>query len=92
MSEELKTLKDFIEEANVRGANKTHQDVANIWYDILAHKLKAESVKWIKSRIRICQDCNMINIDDYEEKPIICDEHKFWIDRFNLTSEDLKDE
>ena len=44
----LKTLKDFINEANIKGANKTHREVANLWYDILAHKLKAEAIKWVK--------------------------------------------
>ena len=70
----LKTLKDFINEANIKGANKTHREVANLWYDILAHKLKTEAIKWRKLRRE--QSMNIAEED--------------WDAFFNITEEDLK--
>jgi len=44
--------------------------------------LKEQVIKWVKERIRKC--CGVEGILK------ICEEHLFWMDKFNITEEDLK--
>ena len=45
-------------------------------------QLRQEVIKWIKERIKNCvYACR---------QGMICKEHKFWMERFNITEEDLK--
>ena len=45
--------------------------------------LKQETVKWIKERVSKCVYACRVG-------GIICKEHKFWMERFNLNEVDLK--
>jgi hypothetical protein len=77
MSVKLKTLKDIgIQEGMIEDCFRT--------------ELRQEAIKWIKSRARYCEDCNLINVEKSKLKPLVCNEHKFWMERFNITEGDLK--
>ena len=46
-------------------------------------ELKAKVIKWINLRINQCKRCDL-------HENFICEEHLFWINKFNLTKEDLE--
>ena len=82
--EELKTLKDL---------KKEREDLLLIGFGERAgnyigelhsfeSRIKKEVIKWIKERIKRC--CGVSDILE------ICEEHRFWMERFNITEEDLK--
>jgi len=61
---------------------KTLKDF-EIEYSIQYFELRQEVIKWIKIRIKNCDYACRNNV-------IRCKEHKFWMERFNITEEDLK--
>lgn len=83
---ELRTLKDFgtyILEGPSEDYPKGRKD--------LAEELKHEAKKWILSRVRKCTKC-MYNHSDCKWTSLVpCEEHQFWLDRFNITTKDLED-
>ena len=72
---QLKTTKDL------RYEGGTSKGDFHINYLIKESDLRAEAIKWIKERIKFCTYC-------YLRKK--CDEHRFWMERFNITDEELK--
>ena len=61
-----------------------------IFKEDVENEIRKVAIKWVKDRIFKCENCNFNNIIDYKTKPIICNEHKFWMERFNVIDEDLK--
>ena len=55
---------------------------------VLTSKLKAEAIKWVKEDSETCEDCKMLRMINNNFP--FCWREKQWIDRFNLTEEDLK--
>lgn len=76
---ELKTLKDF----EFGNKNDLASDCA--YYDI-SNKLRQEAIKWIKHDLRYC-DYDTCGIKGY-----YCRSHQFWMERFNITDEELERE
>jgi len=70
----LKTLKDIKEELDNCSKAVFHFEAFE--------ELKQEAIKWVKERIRKC--CGVSEIIP------ICEEHQFWMEKFNITEEDLK--
>lgn len=86
MIEELKTLKDLkhIEFEFINDNDLVGMEVISI------DKLRAEAVKWVKELRSLCEDCEYLNkINNHHP---YCWRCNFWMERFNLTDEDLKDE
>ena len=77
--EKLKTLKDILNESRYSKEGEIKLDA------VLTADLEQEAIKWIKYRISNC-------IFSCREGKMICREHRFWMERFNITEEDLKDE
>lgn len=75
----LKTLKDFGGEHIIKVREGI--DEIRVPYDF--SMLKEEAIKWIKERIKKCIFSCRYNYDR-------CREHKFWMERFNLTEKELK--
>lgn len=48
--------------------------------------LKTEAVKWVRKRRNCCE----FALCRFDKLP--CQEHQFWMDRFNLTEKDLEKE
>ena len=78
---ELKTLKDLdlVDHKDRKGFSELF-----VRFD----EIQQEAIKWVKDRMITCRDCTL-NFNSPKHS-IICKEHKFWMERFNLTEEDLK--
>ncbi len=79
----LKTLKD-IDCLQCTDKNCNGDDYCESY---LRSDLKQEAIKWIKERINLCAKCTCLG--DWSQL-IACEEHKFWMERFNITDKDLK--
>lgn len=66
---------------------KTLKDIEGIYGRVDINELKAEAIKWVESRIQPCKYCNRGLVSG---KWLVCNEHQFWMDRFNITEDDLK--
>ena len=53
-------------------------------YLIKGSHLKKEAIKWIKERRKECEFA--LCAEDH----LPCNEHQFWMDRFNITEEDIR--
>jgi len=86
---ELKTLKDLEKRFNyVRKKEMGFTEDLLVRELLTEHKLlRQEAIKWIKARIRKCKNCSCLG--DWSNL-IPCEEHRFWMDRFNITKEELK--
>ena len=77
---ELKTLKD-IERIDIVGIGNNRHTNYNVGF-VTTDELKQEAIKWVKERRKECENCQFYNV--------VCLEHEFWMERFNITEEDLK--
>ena len=78
----LKTLKDMDLNSIIKNGLIAEDSIE----EQIKFYLKNEAIKWIKERILFCTYC-LFPVSRNE----ICDEHKFWMERFNITEEDLND-
>lgn len=78
---DLKTLKDISTYQDVCG--KIEKDGREFDDLVSVFDVRQEAIKWIKERISKCVYACRVG-------GIICKEHKFWMDRLNITEEDLK--
>ena len=75
----LKTLKDLKCKAHIHVDHSTLLKECCVFHG----ELKKEAIKWVKVRISNCVYACRVG-------GILCKEHKFWMQRFNITEEDLK--
>lgn len=71
-----KTLKD------IESVGNTLEGLREKWYS--ENELKQEAIKWIKEDIKLSKD-------EVKEMKLVADEFiERWMERFNITEEDLK--
>lgn len=63
---------------------KTLKDIEYNKNRVFTDRLRKEAVKWVKDRISNC----VFSCRNNHQR---CKEHKFWMERFNITEADLKD-
>lgn len=82
----LKTLEDFKIEGFVHSGKPIPFGMVEIPASISAifEAIKQEAIKWVKERRSKCEFALC------KKDHLPCEDHQFWMERFNITEEDLE--